>query len=604
LFIQRCLLNLEMQVHPSVINAKQWEWMKRYPVWEANRKIFLFPENWLEPEFRDDKTHLFTELEGNLLQGDVSSDLVEDAFLNYLKKLEELARLDIVGMHLEDKADPTLNTLHVIGRTYSEPHKYFYRRYAHQMWTPWEPVTAEIEGDHLAPVVWRERLYLFWVTFLEKANPEAQPAEGPKDANGNEKTVTNLKLSEVVGSVTGLLAKKVVEVQLHWSEYLQGVWSTRESGGFNSPDSHKIRADVLSDFDPRSVFIHVSKEPYENGEERGVYIHLGGAINQAINQAFYLAGRNSIPERASRESEPAMPYSKNGVRANRYTGGGALTVEFKRHITTEDGKPPMDPTETPPILNQGVVNRGGEYTLLPCDNTITLGAPDAESLDASNPAAVVKAIEAGLAEIASLMKPIFYQDNAHTFFIEPSVAEQTIEEWQEWVTRTPLSDPEWVGSAWWKDIVVIPEIPRQKRPVPIDPGDPLWRFSIDPASLLNVKPAQDWLINPGTGLLFEGELIGPGGRAGLAVLPSAEMTRDLAGGGIPVNVHAGSGLAPGNTVVITGSNTLEQAGLTQAAGGLNVVGSSGFNSALAQNFDMLNRSGFGAGKAGAGRIGR
>ena len=70
--------------------------MKRYRVWEANRKIFLFPENWLEPEFRDDKTHLFTELEGALLQGDVSSDLVEDAFLNYLKKLDELARLDIV----------------------------------------------------------------------------------------------------------------------------------------------------------------------------------------------------------------------------------------------------------------------------------------------------------------------------------------------------------------------------------------------------------------------------------------------------------------------------------------------------------------------------
>ena len=93
-------------MHPSVINAKQWEWMKRYRVWEANRKIFLFPENWLEPEFRDDKTHLFAELEGALLQGDVSSDLVEDAFLNYLKKLDELARLDIVAMHLEDNADP------------------------------------------------------------------------------------------------------------------------------------------------------------------------------------------------------------------------------------------------------------------------------------------------------------------------------------------------------------------------------------------------------------------------------------------------------------------------------------------------------------------
>ncbi|MCI0349536.1 MAG: hypothetical protein L0Z53_08950, partial [Acidobacteriales bacterium] len=43
LFIQRCLLNLEPQVRPSVINSQHWQWMKRYRVWEANRKIFLFP---------------------------------------------------------------------------------------------------------------------------------------------------------------------------------------------------------------------------------------------------------------------------------------------------------------------------------------------------------------------------------------------------------------------------------------------------------------------------------------------------------------------------------------------------------------------------------
>ena len=128
LFIQRSLLNMEDEVHPSAINARHWEWMKRYRLWEANRKIFLFPENWLEPEFRDNKTHLFAELEGALLQGDVSADLAEDAFLAYLKKLDELARLDIVAMHL-DGAEPDTRTLHVIGRSYGKPHKYFYRRY-------------------------------------------------------------------------------------------------------------------------------------------------------------------------------------------------------------------------------------------------------------------------------------------------------------------------------------------------------------------------------------------------------------------------------------------------------------------------------------------
>ena len=30
----------------------EWEWLKRYRVWDANRKIFLYPVNWIEPELR------------------------------------------------------------------------------------------------------------------------------------------------------------------------------------------------------------------------------------------------------------------------------------------------------------------------------------------------------------------------------------------------------------------------------------------------------------------------------------------------------------------------------------------------------------------------
>ena len=29
-----------------------WEWRKNYRVWDANRKVFLYPENWIEPELR------------------------------------------------------------------------------------------------------------------------------------------------------------------------------------------------------------------------------------------------------------------------------------------------------------------------------------------------------------------------------------------------------------------------------------------------------------------------------------------------------------------------------------------------------------------------
>ncbi|MFD7712867.1 neuraminidase-like domain-containing protein [Streptomyces sp. NPDC059786] len=578
LFIQRCLLNLEAGVPPAaLINAEHWEWMKRYRVWEANRKIFLFPENWLEPEFRDDKTHLFGELEGALLQGDVSGDLVEDAFLTYLRKLEELARLDIVAMHLEDKADPAQNTVHVVGRTHAEPHKYFYRRYAHQMWTPWEPVTAEIEGDHLAPVVWRDRLYLFWVTFLEK----------PKQTGGETRT---LKAGDSV-SVAG--ASSELEAHLHWSEYLHGEWTTRESGGLRPAEGQGVKA---ASVDPRTVSIHVTKEPYDNGEERGVFVHLGGPFNQS----FHLAGRNSVPVKAAFVGAPANPYSAGVVHATQYAGSGRLKVTFNGRITTGGSGSAVIP-ETPSILDEA----GGSYTILPCDNTITLGAPDVASIDAANPAAVKAAIESGLAEIASLMKPLFYQDPRHTFFVEPNVTERTVEEWQEWVTRTPEPDSGWATPGWWKELPVKAEIPRKW--IGPDLGDPPSFEPIDPASLVKLRAADDWLVNAATALLFDGDLVGPQGRLDVTILPTTELGSAVAVGGSMVDVHPGSGIGPGSATVLTGTAGVEKGGLKQVQGGLNVIGGAGLNSTLAQNVGALTRSGFGADRAagpGAGVIGR
>jgi hypothetical protein len=41
-------------------NYRKWEWeMTNYRVWEADRKVFLYPENWMEPEMRQKTLHIF-----------------------------------------------------------------------------------------------------------------------------------------------------------------------------------------------------------------------------------------------------------------------------------------------------------------------------------------------------------------------------------------------------------------------------------------------------------------------------------------------------------------------------------------------------------------
>jgi len=48
-----------MSVPPGSKRSKAgagWNWMKQFRTWKANRKVFLYPENSLEPEVRDDNT--------------------------------------------------------------------------------------------------------------------------------------------------------------------------------------------------------------------------------------------------------------------------------------------------------------------------------------------------------------------------------------------------------------------------------------------------------------------------------------------------------------------------------------------------------------------
>ncbi|KAB1142520.1 hypothetical protein F7R91_28850 [Streptomyces luteolifulvus] len=174
LFVQRCLLNLEPDITASAEldpRWKQWTWMKRYRVWEANRKVFLYPENWLEPELRDEKSPFFRELEQELMQNEVTAESAEDAFRTYVENLDKVANLEIRAQ-LTEVVGPDETYLHVFGRTRSSKGaEYYYRRRVNNgRWTPWEKVDLEIGSNHLLAAVHQRRLQLMWPQFLEKAS--------------------------------------------------------------------------------------------------------------------------------------------------------------------------------------------------------------------------------------------------------------------------------------------------------------------------------------------------------------------------------------------------------------------------------------------------
>ena len=541
-FIQRCFLNLEAKVAPSALDSSQWDWMKRYRVWQANREIFLWPENWMIPELRLDKTDLFQALESALLQGDITNDLAEDVLLTYLKGLDERARLDILTMYLDQTlTDPGSNTLHVVGRNHGKPQKFFYRRFAFQAWTAWEPVTVDIEGDHLAAVVWQDRLHLFWLTFAPVA---PSPPLHSQAVDSDPTTLGNMPFGLLATKVDTVAPQKQVKIQLHYCEYLQGKWSDRKSSDLTRAEAYAVE----SDFDPSQVYIHVSKEYDDDGNEGSVRIHLSYNFWDPI--AFRLLGRNSEPEMAFRygEDAPPMPYTNTGFLASKYSGSGTLQVNFTNQIQSQDGRVIQTSSVTNPILQQGTT-----FTLLVCDNAVTTPLPTTDPY---------------LQQAAALSGPFFYEDvgSNTTLFVDPSLTETTLDEWDRWVIPHTPPDTGIAADTYWDNISLVAQLPS------------VGLVNLpDPASIYKVKPPVDWATDPATAISFGTSLIGKSGSVTASKIAGLSAAR-------LVTSTTLSKAAPASRVSLNGSR-------------LNTVGTSGLSLGTLQRINTVRSAPAGAAPA-------
>jgi Tc toxin complex TcA C-terminal TcB-binding domain/ABC toxin N-terminal region/Neuraminidase-like domain/Salmonella virulence plasmid 28.1kDa A protein len=210
LFVQQVFMGIETDASFNADNKQEWEWSKQYRLWEANRKIFIQPENYLEPDLRRDKTECFEEVEKLLKEDDINDTTVERIYRSYLDGLNDVANLEICavsGNHImNEPIHSVLKTgasknVHVIGRSKASPQAYFYRRLEDfNYWTPWEKIDTEISGKQVSVVEWRNHIYIFWLEFVEKAIEKPTYTEDEKPA-------------------------RYYEIRLAWTYLKNGKWS-------------------------------------------------------------------------------------------------------------------------------------------------------------------------------------------------------------------------------------------------------------------------------------------------------------------------------------------------------------------------------------------
>lgn len=175
LLVHRALLGIEADVCMDEDDKNEWEWRKNYRVWEANRKVFLYPENWIDPSLRNNKTTIFKNAEDLLQQDEINQHNSELAFAGYLTSLNDVAHLDIRATYMEVPesnlsgcCETPPETLHVFARSWNPPYIHYYRTLKNNVWTAWEKLELEIDSDHLVPVMFNRKLYLFFPLFIEK----------------------------------------------------------------------------------------------------------------------------------------------------------------------------------------------------------------------------------------------------------------------------------------------------------------------------------------------------------------------------------------------------------------------------------------------------
>ena len=462
LFIQRSLLNLEDGVAASSINSKRWAWMKRYRVWEANRKLFLWPENWLEPELRDDKSPFFKELESELLAGDITEDAAALATGHYLEQLAQVAKLEIAGICVEENDGTTSadDVVHVIGRTSGARRSYYYRKLAGLSWSPWTKINAEIEDNPIIPVVWKHRLFVFWLSVAAQGEPTTTSNKA------QDSKLTEVKLQDVKTT-----SRMTAAVNLHWSEFFNGKWQPVQTSDLQRP--LYLGSFAAGDFDRSQLSL--SSEEIAGGSLRI------GISGQGDSSYFTLHNTHSLPLRPQDDQAwlygPYLPGTQGPLllhQARSFSTYGGLSVDY------------FDPYRI-----------SSELTF----TQQVLGA--VQTYDVVAPAHYLSDVFGA---------PFFLQDRRYAFYVKPVQSQVTIITWPDFgIQEQPPKLIPTVPPIYYK-----PELDFDPR---IDPDPVPFRGMVRPGiadpgplrSFLNINSNVSRALATGGSVGFDGVLLGPGG---------------------------------------------------------------------------------------------
>ena len=361
---------------PAALRTFWQQGMANYSIWAAYQMLEDYPENYIRPELRFDKTELFQGLENELAQGKITDAAAQKALLSYLSGYEfqnsirvQSGYIDYAGPQQDEGKFPgyTLanSDYYLLGHDAASPPKYYWRKVEVRLdqqstyvqpdaWSEWKaismPAAAQMVQARL--VLLCGRLHLVWLQY-----------EAPREIKD------------------GAMERYAFKVQLMYLG-LDNQWSTPELLFSQDVDVDKGE-DPLADKDYRLLALAVGKA---HGSDDQLYV--------ACVEGTTLIGevQRDVLKRATPEDD-AIDEKDRGVLLDVFAdpAGG---LAFQRRITNARMEPVSVKPQSgnDPYLSVDVLleaHPGETYILVRGRSTKVLPVPVPAAVYLSNVGALV-----------------------------------------------------------------------------------------------------------------------------------------------------------------------------------------------------------------------
>lgn len=230
-FINACILGIDPNQNVPSATVKHWLNNNcEYAVWSANVMLSLYPENYIEPSLRMNKSGFFTDVENDLSQARLDDQKIQSAVLRYLNKFEKVADLEVLSGYMSGlvgdgtKFSISDAYIHLVSKIRSDLSDYYVRMVDMSQskngkpnpfaWSDQEkielPLDYAVPGT-IRPVLFNSRLYIMYAEWEDKT----------RKIEGKSVPYDNLKLMVGYRTFDGTwsLPEKLVSVEANKEEF-------------------------------------------------------------------------------------------------------------------------------------------------------------------------------------------------------------------------------------------------------------------------------------------------------------------------------------------------------------------------------------------------